>query len=863
MARPFFARLSVRLIFLVLLALLPGLGLTLYWADGERRQEAERAQTTALSLVRIASADQERFVVGTRQLLTVLAQLPEVRGGEWKLCSARLADLLKVDPLYSNVGVIALNGDPVCSALPVPGRINLADRWYFKRAIAGRSFAVGEYQIGRITKKATINFGYPVLDPAGHVQSVVFAALDLAWLNQLARHAQLPPGATLTVVDHMGTILVRYPDSEGWVGRTMPRTPIFATILAQGEGTARARDMDGVERLYGFTRLRKTPEVKDVYVSVGIPTEAAFADANRAFVRNLVEFGIVGLIALVATWVGGNLYILRPVNALLRVAQGLAAGDLSIRTGETLGHGELGQLMYTFDGMAASLEQRTKQLHEAEAQYRALVEQSLVGVYLSTADRIVYVNEAFAGIFGYRADEIVEELRPLDLVHPDDRALVTEDIKARLAGELGSVRYKFRGLRKDGTEIDCEVFGRRFLHQGCPGILGTLIEITERNRAEERVQHQLKRLAALRTIDMAITASLDLRLILQVLLEQVTGQLGVDAADVLLLNSHTQTLDYAAGRGFATPMLQHTHLRLGEGYAGRAAQDRRLIFIPDLDKGAGDLIRAPLLTEEAFVAYYAVPLIAKGQVKGIFEIFHRSPLSPGKDWIDFLDTLAGQAAIAIDNATLFADLQRSNVDLALAYDTTLEGWSRALDLRDKETEGHSQRVTEMTLRLARAMGVPEPDLVHVRRGALLHDIGKMGIPDAILHKPGTLAKEEKAIMRWHPVFAYELLSPIDYLRPALDIPYCHHEKWDGTGYPRGLRGEQIPLAARIFAVADVWDALRSDRPYRRAWSKVRARRHVRLQAGKHFDPRVVEVFLQLESNLTRPSTITGIATRNG
>ena len=200
----------------------------------------------------------------------------------------------------------------------------------------------------------------------------------------------------------------------------------------------------------------------------------------------------------------------------------------------------------------------------------------------------------------------------------------------------------------------------------------------------------------------------------------------------------------------------------------------------------------------------------------MLEIFHRAPLNPDEEWLSLLEAVATQVAIAIDNAVLFADLQRSNLELALAYDTTLEGWSSALDLRDKETEGHTRRVTEMSVDLARAMGVSDAELVHIRRGALLHDIGKMGIPDSVLLKPGPLTEEEWKIMRKHPVYANELLSPIAYLRPALDIPYCHHEKWDGTGYPRGLKGEQIPLAARIFAVVDVWDALRSDRPYRGA-----------------------------------------------
>ncbi|MEK7442952.1 MAG: HD domain-containing phosphohydrolase, partial [Chloroflexota bacterium] len=242
-------------------------------------------------------------------------------------------------------------------------------------------------------------------------------------------------------------------------------------------------------------------------------------------------------------------------------------------------------------------------------------------------------------------------------------------------------------------------------------------------------------------------------------------------------------------------------------------------------------------------ASYAVPLIAKGQIKGVLEIFHRAPLNPNDEWLDFLETLAGQAAIAIDNATLFEGMQRSNLELTLAYDETIEGWSRALDLRDKETEGHSLRVTEMTIKIARAIGLSEAESIHIRRGALLHDIGKMGVPDRILHKPDPLTDDEWIIMRRHPQLAYEMLLPIAFLKFALDIPYCHHEKWDGTGYPRGLKGEEIPLAARIFAIADVWDALRSDRPYRAGWSEEKVRQYIRQQSEKHFDPMVVEVFL--------------------
>ncbi|HET9000525.1 MAG TPA: HD domain-containing phosphohydrolase [bacterium] len=845
MARFSPSSLSVRLIILVLLALLPGVGLTVYTASTERRQEAAHIKAQALLLARLASSNQERLVAEARQLLDSLAHFPVIQNGDPRACSALLGDLLRQHPTYANFGVIAPSGTVVCSALPLTRSVNLGDRIYFTRAMASKGFAVGEYQVGRITRKATLNFGYPVLGASGRVQSVVFAALDLAWINRLAATAELPMGATLTLIDRQGTVLARYPDPDRWMGRPAPQAGIITRMLAEAEGVAEARGMDGALRLYGFTRLRGTDGAGDVYLSVGIPTAVAYADADRQFARTLLALGLVGLLTLMVAWLGGSRYILRPVNAVVAAARRLAAGDLSARTGMHTERGELGLLMHTFDEMADTLERQTAQLREAEARYRALVEQSLVGVYLITGDRFIYVNDAFADIFGYGPDEVMA-MNPLDLVRPGDRPLAGKNLQAGLQEEAEALRYTTRGLRKDGTAIQTEVFGRRVVHQGQPAILGTLIDITDRKRAEEQSQHQLKRLAALRTIDMAITASLDLRVTLHVLLEQVTLRLGVDAADVLLLNPHTQTLDYAAGRGFGTPTLQRTRLRLGEGYAGQAAQERRLITIPDLTKGAGDLDRAPLLSEEVFVAYYAVPLIAKGQVTGVLELFHRAPLVSSKDWLDFLDTLAGQAAIAIENASLFADLQRSNADLALAYDTTLEGWSRALDLRDKETEGHSRRVTEMTLQLALAMGMSEPDLVHIRRGALLHDIGKMGIPDSILNKPGPLSNEEKTIMQRHPVYAFELLSPIDYLRPALDIPYCHHEKWDGTGYPRRLRGEDIPLAARIFAVADVWDALRSGRPYRPAWTAGRARQYIRKQAGKHFDPQVVEVFLRIQ-----------------
>ena len=367
----------------------------------------------------------------------------------------------------------------------------------------------------------------------------------------------------------------------------------------------------------------------------------------------------------------------------------------------------------------------------------------------------------------------------------------------------------------------------------------------EHARLYTQTQQRLQQLGALQNIDNAITSAFDLRLILRILLEETVTQLSVDAASVLLFDRHMQTLQCADRRGFQSTSLQYSNLRLGEGYAGKAAKEKRIIHIEDIHEDEGELKNSPVLLDENFTTYYGVPLIAKGELKGVLEIFNRTPVDSDKSWLSFLETLAGQAAIAIDNATMFDDLQRSNSELLQAYEATLEGWVSALDMRDNETKDHTQRVTETTLKLARSMGVTGEKLLHLKRGALLHDIGKMSIPDRVLLKPGKLTDEEWMIMRQHPVYAQRFLSKIEYLRPALDIPYCHHEKWDGTGYPQGLQGNRIPLAARIFAVVDVWDALSSDRPYRLALPKDEVINYIKEESGKHFDPKVVDAFLKL------------------
>jgi PAS domain S-box-containing protein len=377
------------------------------------------------------------------------------------------------------------------------------------------------------------------------------------------------------------------------------------------------------------------------------------------------------------------------------------------------------------------------------------------------------------------------------------------------------------------------------------GVFILSVDISERKEVQKQIETQLQWMKSLHTIDIAIANTLELQMTFSVLTETAVAHLGVDAVDVMLFKPAENTLEYAAGKGFYSDRMTKGCVRLGEGLAGQVAARQEKMYISNLSAIGDTFTRAKQCVEENFISYAGIPLIAKGQLKGVLEVFQRALLTPDSEWFNFFETIAGQAAIAIDNAQLFEGMERSNRNLSLAYDATIEGWSRALDLRDRQTEGHSRRVTDLTVKLAKAVGMSEEEIVHARRGALLHDMGKLGVPDGILLKPDKLTDEESRIMRQHPQFAYSMLSGITYLQPALDIPYCHHERWDGTGYPRGLKGKQIPIAARLFSVVDVWDALLTPRPYHTRWSKEKAIDYLCRQSGMQFDPNAVEFFLRI------------------
>jgi steroid delta-isomerase-like uncharacterized protein len=312
---PVLSSLRVRAVLLVLLAVLPALGLLFFTASAERQSARDEAQEDARRFAQLAAADETRLIESTRQLLVVLARFPALRGADPAACDALLADLLAQFPLYANLGSIAPDGNLLCSAAPAQRPTNLGDRSYVQRALATGEFALGEYQIGRITGRASLNAALPVLDGTGNVRSLVFAALDVGWLNDFAERADLPTDSVLTVLDRSGTVLVRDPEPEQWIGRSLVGTPVVTTILTQGSGLAETRDADGQEQLYAFVPLSSAATEPAGYLSVSIPYTVAVAPANEAFRRNLARLGLVGLVALVAAWVGADLFARKDADA--------------------------------------------------------------------------------------------------------------------------------------------------------------------------------------------------------------------------------------------------------------------------------------------------------------------------------------------------------------------------------------------------------------------------------------------------------------------------------------------------------------------------------------------------------------------
>ncbi|MBI3172180.1 MAG: PAS domain S-box protein [Chloroflexi bacterium] len=490
------------------------------------------------------------------------------------------------------------------------------------------------------------------------------------------------------------------------------------------------------------------------------------------------------------------------------MARGRLLGDLEIwesRRRREFSEAEV-QLAQAIAAHAAAIIENAslyKQMEESEAYFRALSENSAEGVAIvDTKGKLTYVARTEERILGYNPAEVIGRYA-FEIVHPDDLSAVQAAFRECLREADRLVRMEYRARHVDGLWRQLEVTIKNLLGEpAVRGVVANFRDITERKQAVEALSQREAYFRALIENSAEGIVILDEQGMMRYVApaeERLTGYNPEQAVgQSVFSNIHPEDLPNvvaAVQEGIAHPgitrVVEYRFKRMDGEWRYFEATGHSLLNDPHI---SGLVINYRDITERK---------------------------------------LAEQA------------IAKHAEDLAQAYDSTLAGWARALELRDELTEGHTRRVTDLTLELARALDITEDELAHIRRGALLHDIGKMGIPDSILHKPGPLTAHESRIMQMHPQYAYELLSLIPFLQPAIDIPYCHHERWDGTGYPRGLRGKEIPLAARIFSVVDVWDALTTDRPYRAAWSRVRAREYILAESGCYFDPEIVQKFLKL------------------
>jgi PAS domain S-box-containing protein len=713
MARPSFSSLRVRLVLLVLLAVLPALGLVLYTAWDQHRHARAAVQRDALRLAELAATDHQLLVDGARQFLTALARVREVRERTPETCNPLLADLRARDPRYANLLVADPAGSVVCSAVPLAGAVNVADRAYFRQVLATRAFAVGEYQVGRVTGRATVSFGQPVLDRAGTVEAVVIAGLDLGWLNELAHRVTAPPGSTFTVVDRAGVILARYPDAQRWIGKPAADTPMIALVLTHGQGVAEMSGLDGVPRLFGFTRLEGGRDQSSAYVSVGIPTAAAYADVRRTLTWTVIGLAIAAGLVLLATRAFAARFILSRMDALVIATERLGKGDLDARTGLAQERGELGQLGRAFDRMAEALAGRQAETEQRRREAESLAEVGRVMLQSVNSEEIGQrITQRLRDLLGgasaalYRMEPGSEDLvavatvgdqGPSDepsIVFPkgtgavglalrlgtlistpnlltDARVHLTPEartrieqaafravlvvplqVRGRVVGALGVGDREGRIWTDGDTQL-----ARAFADQAALAL--------ENARLYQRADERARRLSALSALTRAITSAVSGEDVYNAIARVPTTLLEAKATRVWLDDREARALRNHGSFGLDPERERTTTdfpvLPYGKGLVGHVFAAGTAEYLTDIQQDPRSLNQR-LAREADLHAFAGLPLRAGDRPVGVLAILFGRRAAFTDEEKELMQLLADHAAIAITNAELFRREQESRVE---------------------------------------------------------------------------------------------------------------------------------------------------------------------------------------------------------
>jgi PAS domain S-box-containing protein len=611
--------LRVRLILLVFIALAPALILILHNAKRDRDVSADRIQEDAQRIVEIAAARQARFVDSARQLLAILAEVPEVANGDAATCNRFVEGLTNRYSVYGNLGRIDAEGNLVCSAIGFSGTRHLADRSYFRRAKSSKSFAIGDYQVGRVTERGSVNFGYPILNRSREVSSVVFAALDLVWLTQLTGEARLPEGASLSILDSQGTILARFPDPEKWSGKPVPDAPLFQILQLREQAIKELVGVDGVKRLYAFTTLSGKPQTGQMYVVVGIPKEIAFAEVDQRLQRNLGWLGVACLLALATAWFIGNRHVVAYVTQHARA-------------------------------------------EEARLQLASIVESSEDAIVGKSLDgTITSWNEGAEVMYGYTEEEVKGQ--PITILNPPDRPNEIPQLLEIVKQGKGINRYETERVRKDGRRlyVSASVSPIRDYEGKVIGASTIGRDITALRKVEEKLRAHASQMETLYTLGREMGRTLALEEVIQVALDRVVSASGFDVAFMHFSGKSSSSTVHAARSVSRLPTEAMSLLeRLGDDFERRITACTEPWFVedaavlPELEE---------LQAVKGMRAWVVLPLSGGEQPRGTLTLMSSRVQTFGPEELQFLQALGQQIALAIENAQLYGATVEVNAHL--------------------------------------------------------------------------------------------------------------------------------------------------------------------------------------------------------